>query len=108
MWLWPALVFAPSLFLTQMSLNYALVEWACSSQKHGALQIVPAVSLVIILATVAIAAGGWRRGPPPPRKDGGGPPARRGLLAPPGGGGVAAFPPPARARGGSPFSVQTL
>ena len=60
-WLWPALVFAPSLFLTQMSLNYALVEWACSSQQHGSLHIIPAVSLVIVLVTIALAVRDWQR-----------------------------------------------
>jgi len=80
-WLWPALVFTPSLFLTQMSLNYALVEWACSSQRHGALHIIPAVSLVIVVVTLLLAARDWRRSHRLAHKDGGDPASRSAFLA---------------------------
>jgi uncharacterized membrane protein (DUF4010 family) len=80
-WLWPALVFAPTLFLTQMSLNYSLVEWACSSQKHGSLHIIPAVSLVIVLVTIALAVRDWQHSRRLAEKDGGDPASRSAFLA---------------------------
>ena len=80
-WLWPALVFAPSLFLTQMSLNYALIAWACSSQRHGALYIIPAVSLVIVALSLLLAARDWRHSRRLAQKDGGDPASRSAFLA---------------------------
>jgi hypothetical protein len=53
LWVWPGLLLAPTLFLSQLSLNYALVPAACASQQWSWLSVVPAVSLLVtVIATL--------------------------------------------------------
>jgi len=54
---WLGIVVAPTVMLTQISLAYALVPWACASQHH---HVLDAVSGVALLATLAMTAVSWR------------------------------------------------
>ena len=54
---WLGIVVAPLVMLTQLSLSYALVPWACASQHH---HVLDAVAGVCLLATVATTVIGWR------------------------------------------------
>lgn len=54
---WLGIVVAPAVMLTQLSLAYALVPWACASQHH---HVLDAVSAVALAATLAMTAAGWR------------------------------------------------
>jgi hypothetical protein len=58
---WPALLLAPLVALGQLSIAYSLVTPACASQSRGGLHAVAVVSLILVLATVAMAWRGWRR-----------------------------------------------
>jgi len=58
---WPALLLAPLVALGQLSIAYSLVTPACASQSRGELHAVALVSLILVLATVAMAWRGWRR-----------------------------------------------
>ena len=58
---WPALLLAPLLALTQLSVVYSLVGPACATQKHGGLHAAAAVFVVLVAITVAMAWRGWRR-----------------------------------------------
>jgi hypothetical protein len=55
--LWPGLFVAPLAFLAELTLAYALVPYACQSQRHAALH-------ALQLVTLAVAAGAalyaWR------------------------------------------------
>jgi hypothetical protein len=54
---WLGIVVAPLVMLAQLSLSYALVPWACSSQHH---HVLDAVAAACLLATLAATAIGWR------------------------------------------------
>jgi hypothetical protein len=57
---WPALLFAPSLLLGSLSLNYALVEPSCHLQTTIALNGVSAGSLALSVIATLLAFGRWR------------------------------------------------
>lgn len=57
---WPALLFAPSLLLAFLSVNYALVEPSCHLQSMAVLNGVSAASLAISVVCTALAFGRWR------------------------------------------------
>ena len=57
---WPALLFAPSLLLGFLSVNYALVEPSCQLQSMALLNGVSAASLAVSVICTALAFGRWR------------------------------------------------
>ncbi|MDR5741437.1 MULTISPECIES: hypothetical protein [unclassified Caballeronia] len=57
---WPALLFAPSLLLGLLSVNYALVEPSCHLQSMALLNGVSASSLAISVVCTALAFARWR------------------------------------------------
>src|SRR5690349_24974239 len=61
---WLGIIGAPLVFLTDLSLAYALVPWACRTQHHSWIDLVSGVSLVLTI--VALGAGwlGWQRAKP--------------------------------------------
>lgn len=62
---WPALLLAPLIALSHLTIAFSLVGPACASQNHGGLHAVAAVSLLIVLAMTALAWRAWRRQAPP-------------------------------------------
>lgn len=58
---WAALLVAPSLALTNLSITYALVTPACSRQDKSALHMVSAVILVVCLLLTWQAWRNWYR-----------------------------------------------
>ena len=58
---WPALLLAPLLALTQLSVAYSLVGVACETQSRAGLHAVAAVFVLLVAITVAMAWQGWRR-----------------------------------------------
>ena len=54
---WPALLLAPLIALSELSIAYALVSPACASQDRTLLHAVAAVSLFLVLAMTVLA---WR------------------------------------------------
>jgi len=54
---WPGLIFAPALFLSELSLVYALVPWSCAHQQPAVLHAVVALSVLACLGACALA---WR------------------------------------------------
>ena len=58
---WPALLLAPLLALTQLSVAYSLVGVACETQSAARLHAVAAVFVVLVAITVAMAWRGWHR-----------------------------------------------
>ena len=57
---WPALLLAPLISLSQLSIAYALVSPACASQDRSSLHAVGAVSLLLVLLLTALAWRDWR------------------------------------------------
>ena len=58
---WPALLLAPLLALLEQTLAYALSTPLCQRQMGAWLHLVPAVTLVLVLACTALALVDWRR-----------------------------------------------
>jgi hypothetical protein len=58
--LWPALIVPPIAFLTALSAAYALVPWACESQRHFPLHLVAMVCLAVCAGGVLLAWRDWR------------------------------------------------
>ncbi len=58
---WSGIILVPLVFLTQLTLGYALVPWACKSQHDGVLHAVSAVALVLALAGLFVTWREWRR-----------------------------------------------
>src|SRR4051812_36463028 len=54
---WWGMLVVPGAFLTNLSVAYAVVPLACSTQHHGLLHIAPAIGLVITL--MGLAWSGW-------------------------------------------------
>jgi len=54
---WPALLLAPLIALSELSIAYALVSPSCASQDRTLLHAVAAASLFLVLAMTALA---WR------------------------------------------------
>jgi hypothetical protein len=54
---WPALLLAPLIALSELSIAYALVSPSCASQDRTLLHAVAAVSLFLVLAMTVLA---WR------------------------------------------------
>ncbi|MDB5824058.1 MAG: hypothetical protein JWR21_2762 [Herminiimonas sp.] len=58
---WPAMLLAPSLALTNLSITYALVTPSCMRQSATALHAVAGVSLLLALVFTVAAWRNWRR-----------------------------------------------
>jgi hypothetical protein len=58
---WPALLLAPLIALSQLSIAYSLVSPACATQDRSSLHWVAAVSVLLVLAMTALAWHDWRR-----------------------------------------------
>ena len=58
---WPALLLAPLLALTQISIAYSLVGAACETQSGAKLHAVAAAFVVLVAITVAMAWRGWHQ-----------------------------------------------
>jgi len=57
---WPALLLAPLIALSELSIAYALVSPSCASQDRTLLHAVAAVSLFLVLAMTVLAWREWR------------------------------------------------
>lgn len=58
---WPALLVAPLVALSQLSIAYSLVTPACGRQDRSSLHAVAIVALLLVLAMTAMAWLAWRR-----------------------------------------------
>jgi hypothetical protein len=58
---WPALIVAPLLALTHLSVGYSLVGPSCAAQTSGGLHGLGAVSLLLALAMTLLAWRAWAR-----------------------------------------------
>ncbi len=58
---WPALLLAPTVALTELSLVYAMVTPSCALQDRSGLHGVAAVCLVVVLGLTVMAWHAWRR-----------------------------------------------
>src|SRR5947209_45334 len=67
---WPALLLAPLVALTQLSVGYALVQPSCETQTRGGLHAVSAVGLLLVAVMTAMAWRGWRQQATSLRDDG--------------------------------------
>jgi hypothetical protein len=72
---WPALLLAPLVALSQLSIAYALVSPACASQDRTGLHAVAALSLLLVLVLTALAWRDWR-GPAASSREGADAPQR--------------------------------
>jgi hypothetical protein len=54
---WIGIVVSPLIFLTLLSVNYALVGWACAHQRPGVLHATAAVATIAIGVVLGL---GWR------------------------------------------------
>ena len=57
---WLGILGAPTVFLAELSLVYALVPWACRSQHHAMLDAVSAVGLLFTIIALGAGFVGWR------------------------------------------------
>ena len=57
---WPALLLAPLIALSELSIAYALVSPSCASQDRTLLHAVAAVSLFLVLAMTVLAWREWQ------------------------------------------------
>lgn len=57
---WPALFIPPLVFLTLLSVNYALEPYACEQQQRLAMHLTAGASLLIGLGAIALALRAWR------------------------------------------------
>lgn len=61
MWIWPALVIAPTLALADQAIAFSLVNWCCAHQSVLAIHLSHLIFLLMV-SSIAIAAGGvWLR-----------------------------------------------
>jgi hypothetical protein len=58
--IWPALFVPPLVFLTLLSLNYALEPPACEQQQRLPMHLTAAIALLIALGGIALALRAWR------------------------------------------------
>jgi hypothetical protein len=58
---WPALLVAPLIALTDLSVLYAMVTPSCARQDRVALHAVAATSLVVVIGLTLLAWRAWRR-----------------------------------------------
>jgi hypothetical protein len=58
---WPAMLLAPTLTLTNLSITYALVTPSCTRQSTVALHAVSAITLMLALYFTYAAWRNWRR-----------------------------------------------
>jgi len=58
---WPALLIAPVIALTDLSVLYAMVTPSCARQDPVALHAVAALSLVLVICLTVLAWRVWRR-----------------------------------------------
>ena len=57
---WPALLLAPLIALSQLSIAYSLVTPACGRQDRSALHAVAVVALLLVVVMTAMAWRAWR------------------------------------------------
>lgn len=57
---WPALFVPPLVFLTLLSLNYAMESPSCEYQMRWPMHVTAAIALAIALGGVALAWRGWQ------------------------------------------------
>ena len=61
MWIWPALVIAPTLALADQAIAFSLVNWCCAHQSVLPIHLSHLIFLLIV-SSIALAAGGaWLR-----------------------------------------------
>jgi hypothetical protein len=60
---WPALIVAPLVALTHLSIVYALATPSCRTQSEALLHGVSIVALAVALACTAMALAAWLRAP---------------------------------------------
>ena len=61
MWIWPALVIAPTLALADQAIAFSLVNWCCAHQSVLPIHLSHLIFLLIV-SSIALAAGGaWSR-----------------------------------------------
>lgn len=58
---WPALILAPLVALTDLSILYALVTPSCGRQDRAGLHAVAALSLLIVIVLTLVAWRAWQR-----------------------------------------------
>ena len=59
--LWTSVVIGPVMFLLNLQVNYAMVDWACNTGHGWALHVVHLVSLLVIAGGMLLAVVLWRR-----------------------------------------------
>jgi hypothetical protein len=60
MYLWPAILLPPVVFLTQLTVAYALVPWECENQHSFTIHGLIAISFAVTLAITFHAWHNWR------------------------------------------------
>src|SRR5918999_31200 len=58
--LWPALIVPPVAFLSALTAAYALVPWACATQRHLPLHGVALICLAICAGGIVLAFRDWQ------------------------------------------------
>jgi hypothetical protein len=58
--LWPALFVPPLAFLSTLAAAYALVPWACATQRHFPIHLLALGCLAITIAGIVLALRDWR------------------------------------------------
>ncbi len=59
--LWTSVLLGPLMFLLNLEVNYAVVDWACNTGNGWVLHVAHATSLVIIASGVLLGVVLWRR-----------------------------------------------
>ena len=57
---WPAITLPPIIFLTLLSVGYALVPWECENQARAPLHIISAIALALSAGGIWAAWREWR------------------------------------------------
>ena len=70
--LWAGVLVGPSVVLVQLTVNYALVLWACGTGHTWVLHFVSLLALLLTAATGFVAAANWYLLAASAREDGGG------------------------------------
>ena len=68
--LWIAIIIAPLVGLAQLTVNYALVDLECVTQRRFPVHVVSGVSLAIAIAGILLAWQAWRAAGVEPPDDG--------------------------------------
>jgi hypothetical protein len=79
--LWTGILAGPLAWAFDLEASYALVKWVCRTQNYAVLQLITAVSLVIVIAGAAVSWTALSHTPPEAGTDGGQPIQRARFLA---------------------------